>query len=163
MSTGTKFGFVNNANVQQVKFTAVKFDASNEGGISTPTKANDGPIAGVLTESLLPYGVYEYKNGVYDTSLNGVAWPSTALDNGVHNVSVQVEGRVQAIKGATGTVAQGDRIATSDATGRMDSIEADGLNLATGTKAYVVGYALTSASTAGDVFKLYVKPEYITV
>lgn len=162
MSAGLKRAFVNYANVQQVKFTAVKVDTTNNGGMVTPTAANDGPLLGILQESVLPYGTYDYSNGVYNTALNGVAWPATALGDGKRNASVTQGGYSQAIKGATGTIAVGDLVAVSDSQGRLASIGADGLNLSA-TTAYVVGIAMQSAANTGDVFQILVQPQTLKV
>lgn len=163
MSAGLKRAFINYANVQQVKFTVAKVDTSNDGGFVTPGSSNDGPVLGILQESVLPYGTYDYVNGQYQTSLNGVAWPATALGDGKRNVSVAQSGYSRAIKGATGTIAVGDRLAVSDSTGRVASIEADGLNLAGGTVAHIVGTAMSSASTTGDVVQVLVDPQTLKV
>lgn len=162
MSSGLKRAFKNYANVQQIKFTAVKVDTSNDGGIVVPGSSNDGPVMGILQESVLPYGTYDYSNGVYNTALNGVAWPATALGDGQRNVGVTLLGESWAIKGATGTIAVGDLLAVSDSTGRLASIGADGLNLSA-TTANVVGRAITSATSTGQVFKVQVNPQTLKV
>jgi hypothetical protein len=112
----------NAANVMVGKLTVVVVDNSvYTDGFRVPTAANDGPIAGVLLESILPNGFQDYRGGQYIIA-SGTAWPTGAIpDSGLGlYAGVWVEGICHVI--AAGAITRGDRVNVADSQGRIKTI-----------------------------------------
>jgi hypothetical protein len=144
------------------KFTVALLDTANSGQFIPPAGANGGPVAGIATNSILASGQNDYIGGVFQTALTGAAWPVGASGSGTGRVlNVGAVGFFRGIFNGTGTVAPGDRLVVADTSGRVASVEADGLAYAGGTTAFLVGRADAPATVAGQLFRINVRPDTV--
>lgn len=142
-----------NSNVEVGKFTALVMSAGTYAdGVDVPSGANVGPVAGIADESILPNGTNDYSGGVYQIT-SGTAWPANSIPASATGRAIAfcANGITRGI--AASAIAVGDRVNIADSQGRLKTVSEAG-----GTLIHEVGYALSVASAAGDVFRLMVNP-----
>lgn len=149
--------YKNKDNTQVGIFTAAKLDTATEGQFTMSGTANDGPIAGVATESLIPDSQTDYSGGKYTTA-SGAAWPANATPaTGTgRSVSFAIAPSIIRVL-ASGAITIGDRVnlaatTTINGVSVMGSVKT--VNEAAGTVVYEVGEALSAATSAGDVIRV---------
>lgn len=135
------------------KLTALVVDSSAYAdGIRVPTGANDGPVAGVARESILPDNVQDYSGGTYNI-VSGTAWPANSYPTSSKGlrVSTVIEGIIRCV--AAGAITRGAEVNIADNQGRIKAVSE-----VAGTLVYFVGEALDAASAVNDVIRVRVKP-----
>jgi hypothetical protein len=151
--------YASTASIQVGKFTVAKLDTSNVGQFVMSSSANDGPIAGVATESLIPDNAQDFSGGVYNTP-SGASWPSNVLPASSAGKAVSFAIAPSIIRCiAASAINIGDRLSMA-ATTTINSVNVMGavqtLSIATTTVGtfFEVGEALTPATNPGDVVRV---------
>jgi hypothetical protein len=155
--------YLNSQNVEIGKFSVLCRDTSvynatasgGPGGFRVPTGANDGPLAGVATDSIVPFGFSVYQGGTYlgggSVPVTGTSWPAGAtpsVGNGLA-LALAVSGIYRCI--AAGVITVGNPLKIADAYGRVTPV---GTGNVSGTLIYEVGIAETSATNANDIVRV---------
>ena len=142
--------FTLNANVEVGKYTVLKLDTATTytDGVLVPSGSNDGPIAGVAQESILPNGFNDYSGGQYQIT-SGTAWPANAIPSSAtgRKISARVMGLTRVVTTAA-AINKGDRLNIGDSQGRVKTINEGG-----GTTVFEVGWALDPSSAANSVIR----------
>jgi hypothetical protein len=148
--------YASSASIQVGKFTVAKLDTSNVGQFVITSTANDGPIAGVATESLIPDGMTDYAGGEY-TIASGAAWPSNAIPSSSAGKAVSFAITPSIIRCVAATsVAIGDRvnqaaITTINGVSMMGAVKPI---TETHPTIWEIGEALTPATSPGDIIRV---------
>jgi hypothetical protein len=159
-----KKSYLNSQNVEIGKFTACcratsgTFSSATATGspgyFRVPTIANDGPVAGIAMDSLLPFGFADYQGGTYlaggSVPPTGTSWPAGALPSSAIGLALNfaVSGIYRAIASTNITV--GATCFIADANGRIGP----STGVTAGAVVYEVGIAESAATQANDVFRI---------
>ena len=153
-------------NIQVGKLTVVLLDLTTEGNFVMSGTANNGPVAGVALESLVPDNQSDYVSGQYVTA-SGAAWPSGVIPSSAvgREIEVCVGGICEVI--AASSLSIGARVVVSASTAltlngvstTVQGMVQDVLGLSLsgssgGSVVYEVGEALRAATNAGDVIRV---------